>query len=665
MFKKAILPLEELKRFVRGDISFAQLSDTARLEPISDEDDAEDDAYAKHGAEADHDVDENDEDDEYDFVIYECEEEYQITLEEVVNTLRRAVAEARPLGDFMNDWYLNICYTLWDAVGLEHLLGEMRCELSGTADDSHYSELEPPRNSETGAQVFCENEHDLAVCIFDELDNLHDSLELEDDSKPQNSKPQNNSEQHNNKPATEIKTVASHPLITQLIQLYDNFFLNQGKPHDEWVLVLFQKDRIVDYLFEHDRIDQADEVDQRLYKRLTLELANENNVTGLKALGYGCYGDDSPVFDCDWNVSRDCMLKLMDVAPDQMKAQAANTLGYIYYYGRCNGGQPQYEEAYRFFSMAAFYGFFEATYKVGDMLRDGKGIFKNEEAAFRLYNSIYEENLNKFLSDDDSVVADIALRLGSCYQHGVGVRANLFTAYEYYMLANLAIEDAMKRSHFFGHSTVAAHIKKGLGEVKRELGEQVEHSEILIDVIHLVDLKMLQGDATSVGVRIVPAEGGYDITFTRIGGHKLLITLAPVSYCEKCSSLTLFVPDNMIEYMPTERGFTIDSVQESDDGEVSFLYEGKLMLRTNDFDWIFKASKKNTTGTMHKFVSVQFAPGGRTYDYLCDGMDIQPGDEVIVPGLEGLQHLTAIAVHEQAEEDLPIDISRYKRVERA
>ena len=33
------------------------------------------------------------------------------------------------------------------------------------------------------------------------------------------------------------------------------------------------------------------------------------------------------------------------------KAFLANTLGYIYYYGRCNNGNPEYELAYKYASM--------------------------------------------------------------------------------------------------------------------------------------------------------------------------------------------------------------------------------------------------------------------------------------------------------------------------
>lgn len=167
-----------------------------------------------------------------------------------------------------------------------------------------------------------------------------------------------------------------------------------------------------------------------MYKKYLEELCEEGNLWAIAIKGYAHYGEGNPIYPCDWEISRDCMLRLVDEGDERLQAQAANTLGYIYYYGRCNGGVPEYELAFKYFSLASFFGFFEATYKIGDMLAEGKGIPKNETAALRLYVSVYNDCFERFQSGDTQIAfADAALRMGKAHLKGIGVEQNLMTAY--------------------------------------------------------------------------------------------------------------------------------------------------------------------------------------------------------------------------------------------
>ena len=53
-------------------------------------------------------------------------------------------------------------------------------------------------------------------------------------------------------------------------------------------------------------------------------------------------------------------------------------IGYIYYYGRCWDGQPQYDEAFRYFSVGAAGGIYESRYKLADMFAKGYGVVQNK-----------------------------------------------------------------------------------------------------------------------------------------------------------------------------------------------------------------------------------------------------------------------------------------------
>ena len=65
---------------------------------------------------------------------------------------------------------------------------------------------------------------------------------------------------------------------------------------------------------------------------------------------------------------------------------------------------------------------------------------------------------------------------------------------------------------------------------------------------------------------------------------------------------------------------------------------------------------------MHQFVSIQFESGGKTYDYLCDGIDVIKGDKVVIPSMNGPKEVLVCRVFQQSESDAPIEIVRYKSV---
>ena len=131
---------------------------------------------------------------------------------------------------------------------------------------------------------------------------------------------------------------------------------------------------------EDENLRMMDEETLARARRYTEELCREDNVFALRLKGYACYGGNR-LYECDWAAARDCMLRLRELADD---AEYANTLGYIYYYGRCNGGEPEYEKAFPQFSYAAANGVFEAIYKLGDMYSHGYGCRKSEETARNL-----------------------------------------------------------------------------------------------------------------------------------------------------------------------------------------------------------------------------------------------------------------------------------------
>ncbi len=597
--KKIVLDIDRVKEFVSGRIRFEEL-----INGIEDPDN----------------------------VNLVCSEPFYLSLDDIRSAIDYFIDKEYGCDIVYNDWFDNLYWYLGDAIHIPALVG---------APEDTIEELNIYLGS---SNPFYDSDAALVKSVFTAINDIDEYRWDYDDEQSYC--------------IDELK---------KLQQRINNYSLNKGKPHDQWILTEGQKMDFL-YFYNEDTLAEADAVDQQIYKKILIEFAEKDNLYALRTLGYACYGNDNPVFACDWNKSRECFLKLMNLANGRDQAMYANTLGYIYYYGRCNNGVPQYDEAYKYFSLSAFYGYYEARYKVADMIRDGKGIFKNEEAAFRMYSELYDDNYERFIHNDDCVLSDVALRIASCYQHGTGTYQNLMTAYYYYLIAKLAIDERMKKSNFFGLTTVSASIRTGLSEVKKELGSELKNKYVSLNPDVFFDRILLTEGVRNIELKMKTNKQGTDITFTRLNSDKndaepnTLFVFPTISYCKKSASITCFVPKECtIKNNTDSKTLIVDKVKYKS-GELLFYYKRKLLLSIEQVDLRVKAEKVTGSKVMHKFASVQFEPGGKTYDYLCDGLNVKPGDFVLVPGMNGPQKTMVFRVFEQSEADAPLDIVKYKKV---
>ena len=111
---------------------------------------------------------------------------------------------------------------------------------------------------------------------------------------------------------------------------------------------------------------------------------------------------------------------------------SAENLGYIYYYGLDT--DIDYEKAYKYFTMAALQGRIEATYKIGDMFRDGYYVEKSHNVACILYHRAFEMSEN---DKECTCVGNVMKRMGDLYCEGIGCDPNPKTALVYYQNAEV------------------------------------------------------------------------------------------------------------------------------------------------------------------------------------------------------------------------------------
>ena len=406
---------------------------------------------------------------------------------------------------------------------------------------------------------------------------------------------------------------------------------------------------------------------EALYVKYVRELSAEDDPAGLEELAYACYGTGNAGFSEDWETSRDCLLKLEEIAA---RSHFADTLGYIYYYGRCTGGQPEYEKAFYWFSVAAAGGVYEARYKLADMIRDGKGCVKDPEIAAHAIWDLYHENVEYFSRGwGRSKFADIALRAGHVWRDGVNCQKDPNEAYAYYLMAKLAIRMRRQCSDAYGDESVERNINQALASVLPDTrcAEPVEVAEF-------AELNGLLRFATGYGRRVRMdykrgKKGHLKLTFRmedRPGTKypsKVPVLIPEAQFCGLLEKLVVRaeLPEDAKTFgLPGKKGSVV-----FDEVGAKWPERGSLLLYGSPVARIpgrFKVDCRRLTGKSRRYVSVSFGDPSRTWDYLCDDESVQEGSTVRVPWGKTERDGTVARVTERFDSEVELWRNAYKRV---
>ena len=274
------------------------------------------------------------------------------------------------------------------------------------------------------------------------------------------------------------------------------------------------------------------------------EYVNEGCENGwevaLHAKAYGCYGGNA-IFECDWNESLKCLLKLVDLTgnPDYY-----NTIGYIYYYGRCNGGNPEYEKAFKYFAVGAAHGLYESMYKIADMFISGNGCLKNPVAGAKMILSMYSDNLDIFCEGGfDGKFADVALRIGGLFERGIGVEQSFEDAFCFYREAKLAIDIRLRKYDFYGDK-----------KVKKSIDEAIERVLVNIPIDYFTDeirmeapkpMGMLLSKSAGIDLTLLKDNDGYRLCAKGVesenAGARVIYNVPELNYCKLINETELLL----------------------------------------------------------------------------------------------------------------------------
>lgn len=145
-------------------------------------------------------------------------------------------------------------------------------------------------------------------------------------------------------------------------------------------------------------------------------------------------------------------------------------LGYVYSYDRCEGryweGTPfdHLAHAVTHYRAAAEAGIAEACYKLGDLLRDGRGCEMDLDEAYHWFQRAAE------LSQDEEPVVwgSAALRLGHAHEEGEGCEQSFELARTWYERAATGLGIAV-RSGSSWYREALRRAEDGLARVRQEL----------------------------------------------------------------------------------------------------------------------------------------------------------------------------------------------------
>ncbi len=412
-------------------------------------------------------------------------------------------------------------------------------------------------------------------------------------------------------------------------------------------------------------LERATNDELKLFVQYVEELCVKDNEAALYAKAYGCYGGNR-AFLCDWVTSRECLLKLMEQDENPF---LANTLGYIYYYGRCTNGEPEYEKAFKYFSIGAAGYVYESRYKLADMFRNGYGVPKNNKIASSMIWELYDENIKyMYKGQFDCKFADIALRAGNLFRDGIDCDAEPDAAYFYYLQAEFAIKMRMLEDDHYGDVKVADGIGSAIEEILPQTSyvkpkRTVNHYNLGCIISHrhkkhrLLEMKIkkLKNGEYSLCFRMVPKDGEkYPLKF--------FVTSPEAHFCGMLDTITAKTV-NCTKIKINGRILKNDSatvVFDSIDFDDLCLY-GKKVAEIVCNSYKVKYPSREKTVSAH-FAAVVFSTGSHSYDYICNIPDVKVGDKVIVNTSQGETKVEVVRVFDKNSTETALPIEKYKEI---
>ncbi|MBP3869537.1 MAG: sel1 repeat family protein [Faecalicoccus sp.] len=450
--------------------------------------------------------------------------------------------------------------------------------------------------------------------------------------------------------------------MDELIDELNRYYMNRHRPVMERK---FPDWEMINYIYsfdEDDTVNNATEDQLILARRFIDILCEKDNERALRIKGYACYGGNR-LYNCDWYVSRDCMERLYDLTDDP---NYANTLGYIYYYGRCNKGIPEYDKAFKCFEISAANGFYEGTYKLADMYRHGYGCKQSLRTAKALYSKVYHDSINQFKRGFDANFADIAVRMGNL----AAEKEDYPMAYHYYLEGAYAAKIRAESHDYYGSASMAISAQKSLESTKERLPEGFLKE--YVDYEYPRFFMVLSSDNNLCELsKTIDDEGHIKLNATRIPTfsvpdvENILLVVPELSLCERTKEVTYYLDGSaQICFIEETESIRFDYCEDNwVDNRFEFYKDEKVVAWVkSDLYRIYAKKDTEAYGKEVHLASIRFTPSGRIYDYIYEDTSIKEGDFVVVESYDGETEVEVVKIITKKESELALPVNRYKKI---
>lgn len=442
----------------------------------------------------------------------QCEVDYPMQLDDLRTALAHFADDNIPLDDFIFDWWYPIIVYFFHNLCLDDLFGP---------DPDAMTSIEVPSIPLTDDDVLVTI---LAVIAHSDLDKkLYKPLPL-----------------------------SRYLDLDSMMSMIDLFLEDKELPVAERRYTIPQKTAFINHWDNDILLKDAPEDIKKLFRMFTDELCEKQVFEALKAKAYGCYGGNA-VYKCDFALSA----KLLDILWRNFSfGYAANTLGYIHYYGRIDG-KPDYEKAFFYYSVASTFNIIEARYKIADMFLRGQYVKPNPPLAFQTYIKLYDETKFYFENGDCGCdFADCALRLGKALSE---IPSQRIRRYSVMLEADYAIRKRIEKAFEYGDNKVRESINAELARARADLLLDKEYShpfdrwrdicsecatdpiESFVnnhsDSVYTLKLKKLANDRVKFTINRQPAINGNSV-------HLSLMTQPWSEFCGLVSKLEFTIINN-------------------------------------------------------------------------------------------------------------------------
>lgn len=332
---------------------------------------------------------------------------------------------------------------------------------------------------------------------------------------------------------------------------------------------------------------------EKAFLRAVDVLTERDNIDALRFLAYATYGEGQYPYHTDYKTSEKCLLRLMDLSPD---VWYADSLGYIYYYGRTTDKVPDDDRAVYYFSIGAAGGLIEARYKLADLYAAGRGVPKSTATARNLVDHCYEEVMPQVLCGETGTwLADVARRLGALEEEAGHPKKACY----YYLQAQYGIQLRQRDYSNFGDDKVAAAIREGLQRAWKKAGFGEKRTEVergsladfLGDTLNFVDAPLIL-TIKQTGLRRCDIRAKiYGEPENDEKGQRLFLTLPEAAWCGLLPEVRM--EGNLLQHMeriPFDQPVLVDDIKES------FLAFGENLV--GQLDGVFTVSLTGPANTL-------------------------------------------------------------------